>query len=145
LGRESERSTPSSVEDKNIWSYISSSPYVFKARCIIKHMESIIFYSSRVCYFYLAIIRLPWRHLAQLCHFLILFSCTDCKIDRIRNVTSDMIISKKRLMTFNVVSFIMGLQNGSTFRKHNTVLFSRQHYVIAQRFNENSAPATSHS
>jgi hypothetical protein len=40
-GREADHSTPSSAEFKNVWSYTSTPPYVFMARCLIKHREHI--------------------------------------------------------------------------------------------------------
>jgi hypothetical protein len=40
LKREADHSPPSSVELKNAWSYTSTSPYVFMAWYLVKHMDN---------------------------------------------------------------------------------------------------------
>jgi len=42
LGREADHSPPSRVE-VNEWSYTSTTPYAFRAWCLIKHRDNFIF------------------------------------------------------------------------------------------------------
>jgi hypothetical protein len=44
LGREAERSPPSTAEAKNAWKYTSTPQYVFMALCLIKHRDNFTFY-----------------------------------------------------------------------------------------------------
>jgi hypothetical protein len=39
-GREADHSVTSDVEGENVWSYTSTSPYVFMAWCLIKQTDS---------------------------------------------------------------------------------------------------------
>jgi hypothetical protein len=43
LEREADRSPPSSAEVKNAWSYTSTTQYVFKAWCLVKHRDNFTF------------------------------------------------------------------------------------------------------
>jgi hypothetical protein len=45
LGLEADHSPPSSAEVKNVWSYTSTPPYVFMARCLIEqrtHLHGVV-------------------------------------------------------------------------------------------------------
>jgi len=59
-GREADRSLLSSTEVKNAWSYTSIVPYVFMARCLVKHSDNFSLY------LYINIIW--WEYLCVLCY-----------------------------------------------------------------------------
>jgi hypothetical protein len=46
LGRQADNSSPSSAEVKNVWSYTSTSPYIFMALCLSKHTDIFTFHLS---------------------------------------------------------------------------------------------------
>jgi hypothetical protein len=45
-GREADRSSLSSAEVKNAWSYTSTPQYFFMAWCLVKHMENFTFHHA---------------------------------------------------------------------------------------------------
>jgi hypothetical protein len=42
-GRETDHSSPSSAEIKNVWSYTSTPQFVFMAWCLVKHQDNFTF------------------------------------------------------------------------------------------------------
>jgi hypothetical protein len=49
-GREADHSPPSSTENKNAWSYTSTSQYVFMAWCLVKRRDNFTFYLYLTCH-----------------------------------------------------------------------------------------------